>query len=219
MATPYFQYVFDSVPSTQDLARARLEHLPVLVVAAAQTEGRGRTGSTWKTAPRAFAASYAFRHEPGEERPLSLMAGIAATRFIPDVKLKWPNDVQRSGQKLGGILVERTGDETVVGFGLNLFWPDPPDGMGAVFADDPGEESVVRLATRWAAELAQLIAEPGWPRDEYKAVCDTLGQEITWEPRGRGRVLDVLVDGSLEVSEESGVVSISSGAVRHVRPG
>jgi BirA family biotin operon repressor/biotin-[acetyl-CoA-carboxylase] ligase len=34
--------------------------------------------------------------------------------------LKWPNDLLLLGKKLAGILLERTGDCVVVGFGVNL---------------------------------------------------------------------------------------------------
>ena len=34
--------------------------------------------------------------------------------------LKWPNDLMLSGRKVGGILLERSGDRVVIGFGVNL---------------------------------------------------------------------------------------------------
>src|SRR6185437_2102209 len=34
--------------------------------------------------------------------------------------LKWPNDLLLLGRKLSGILLERSGDRVVVGFGVNL---------------------------------------------------------------------------------------------------
>lgn len=34
--------------------------------------------------------------------------------------LKWPNDVMLDGAKLAGILLERSGDRVVAGFGVNL---------------------------------------------------------------------------------------------------
>jgi BirA family biotin operon repressor/biotin-[acetyl-CoA-carboxylase] ligase len=42
--------------------------------------------------------------------------------------LKWPNDVLLHGHKLAGILLERSGDRIVIGFGVNLaFAPELPD--------------------------------------------------------------------------------------------
>ncbi|HEU4894312.1 MAG TPA: biotin--[acetyl-CoA-carboxylase] ligase, partial [Acidimicrobiia bacterium] len=63
MATPYFQLRLERVPSTQDVARERLAELPVLVLASGQSQGRGRSGSSWLTADRALAASLAWRDD------------------------------------------------------------------------------------------------------------------------------------------------------------
>lgn len=217
MATPYFQYTFESVPSTQDVARDKQQDLPVLVIAASQSKGRGRTGNSWLNADQAFAASYAYHHAPDDHRPASLMAGIAARRSLGSVSLKWPNDVLRADLKVGGILVERSEDVTVVGFGLNLYWDSSPDGAGGVF-DEPVEDSVRHeLAALWGAELARLLDEPGWPIDEYRQACVTLGKSITWEPEGSGLAIDVAEDGGLVVEAPGGTKVITSGEVHTVR--
>jgi biotin-(acetyl-CoA carboxylase) ligase len=44
-----------------------------------------------------------------------------------------------------------------------------------------------------------------------------LGRDITWDPDGGGRAVDVAPDGALVVETPSGRESIYSGAVRHVR--
>lgn len=217
MATPYFQLRFDHVPSTQDIAREEIDDLPLLVIAASQTVGRGRTGSDWLNADRALAVSIAFRHDPDDVRPSSLLAGVAATRAIPEVSLKWPNDVQRNGSKVGGILVERSAEITVVGMGVNLWWPDPIDGAGAIFDTDPGAEAHAEIGAIWGAELMDIMDRDGWPADEYREACQTLGQRIAWQPEGRGRAVEVGEDGGLVVETETGRATIYSGEVRHVR--
>ncbi|HEY6635552.1 MAG TPA: biotin--[acetyl-CoA-carboxylase] ligase [Acidimicrobiia bacterium] len=217
MATPYFQLRRDEVPSTQDLAREKLEGLPVLLVAASQTAGRGRSGSDWRTADRAVAVSFAFRHRGGDDRPLSLMAGLAAVRALPGTRLKWPNDVMGDGAKVGGILVERSGDVTVVGLGLNLWWSTPQPDATALFAADPGPGATWETGALWGAELTELIDAEGWDRDAYSAVCTTLGKRITWEPGGSGLAREVNEAGELVVESDAGVETLRSGAVRHVR--
>lgn len=217
MATPYLQLRVDRVPSTQDLARVNLGELPVLVVASGQTEGRGRSGSGWLNADRALAVSIALRAEPGDDRPFSLMAGVAAVRASADTALKWPNDLMRDDAKVGGILVERSDDVVVIGLGLNLWWPDPTDGAGALFDDDPGRDRHLELGSLWGAEMAELIDSARWPRDEYRDSCLTLGQEITWHPNGQGRALDVTDDGALVVETTAGRETLYSGAVTHIR--
>lgn len=217
MATPYFQLRLERVPSTQDVARENLEDLPLLVLARAQTEGRGRSGADWLTADRAVAASLAFRHDVDENRPLSLIAGLAAVRAASNVSLKWPNDVMLGELKVGGILVERSGDTAIIGLGLNLWWPDAPEGMGSLFSDDPGEEAHAEVGALWGAELMEMLGTRGWAIDDYRAACTTLGRDITWEPDGEGRAVDIAADGALVVETPSGRQSIYSGVVGHIR--
>jgi len=217
MATPYLQMRLEEVPSTQDLARAELDRFPVVVISERQTEGRGRTGSTWMTAPRALAVSVAFHVADGDGRPLSLMAGIAAVRSMEGTRLKWPNDLVVDDLKIGGILVERSGAVSVAGIGVNLWWPDSPEGIGALSETDPGPAAHVEFGALWAAELIHLLDGDGWPRDEYREVCVTLGREITWEPEGAGVAMDISNEGELIVERDGDRHAIGSGAIRHVR--
>lgn len=219
MATPYFQLRQESVPSTQDLARKVLEggSIPVLVVAARQTEGRGRAGASWLTAERALAVSLALKVGPEESRPLSLMAGVAVAGLGPAVELKWPNDVMVGDSKAGGILVERSGDIAVIGLGLNLWWPGAPDGMCDLFAEDPGEDRHAELGALWGAGMMRLLDGRGWPREQYKALCSTLGREVTWEPDGAGKAIDVDPDGALTVESAGELITVRSGEIRHLR--
>ena len=224
MDTPYSLLVVDEVPSTQDLARSRLTpQRPAIVIAHAQTAGRGRSGAAWETAPRALAVSVAFTPDWPRDAwtVIPLCAGVAARRVLGDsVGLKWPNDVMVDDRKIGGILVEASDDTVVAGMGLNLFWPEPPSGAAALFSADPGRDRGPELGERWAAELLGIVGEPveRWPRVEYRRACVTLGRDITWEPSGAGKALDVAVDGSLLVRLPDGeTTALSSGAVRHVR--
>jgi BirA family biotin operon repressor/biotin-[acetyl-CoA-carboxylase] ligase len=223
MATPYLQIKLDEVPSTQDVARSKLDVLPVAVIAAGQSRGRGRSGSTWNTAPRAVAVSAAIKIDDVDGRPFSLMAGLAACRSLGDqVRLKWPNDVLVGGRKVGGILVEMSNGALVVGCGLNLWWPDSPDGVGALFDRDPGAEAVYETGALWAAEMFGLIEGDGWPLDEYSGLCETLGRQVTWEAvsveqQGSGKAVGVDDDGGLIVELDGETTVIRSGAVKHVR--
>ncbi|MDH3463028.1 MAG: biotin--[acetyl-CoA-carboxylase] ligase [Acidimicrobiia bacterium] len=218
MATPYLQNIHEGVVSTQDLARGSLDRLPVVVIAASQSEGRGRTGSGWVNAPRALAVSMAWRSDDDTDRPHSLVAGLAAVRAVGDVvRLKWPNDVMIGERKVGGILVERAGSVVVAGLGLNLYWPDAPDGIGAVYETDPGDRLYAELSALWAAEFHGLIESAGWPIEEYRAMCQTLGRDISWEPNGRGLAAGVTAQGALLVETQGGIRELFAGAIRHVR--
>lgn len=73
---------------------------------------------------------------------LSLAAGVALMRAIEAAApatgliLKWPNDLMMGQGKLAGILLERSGDRLVAGFGVNLARaPSLPDRPAASLAD------------------------------------------------------------------------------------
>lgn len=102
-----------------------------------QSAGRGRRGRTWVSPfARNLYLSVAWRYNQGAAalEGLSLAVGVAVARALaagglPPVQLKWPNDVVYQGAKLGGVLLEMTGDATgacqvIVGVGLNVAMPD-----------------------------------------------------------------------------------------------
>lgn len=217
MATPYLQIFAGEVPSTQDLARDHLDELPVVAVATGQSRGRGRTGTVWENADSALAVSAAWRPGVDDQRPFSLMAGVAAARVLGDgVALKWPNDLVTASGKVGGILVERSGEVAVVGLGLNLHWVSPASGAAGLLDEMPDPDYHRQVAALWAAELFAIFSEEGWPLEEYRQLCSTLGREITWEPNGEGLAIGVDDQGALLVETSVGIEELHAGAVRHV---
>ena len=154
---------------------------------------------------------------------MTLTAGVAVLRSLDDrasgMTLKWPNDLMKGNDKLGGILTEASGGLVVVGWGANLYWPDPPIGRGAVFRSDPGPDAATGIARRWVGELLGMLSKAAdeWPYQEYRSRCSTIGQEVTWVPDGRGRAVDVTPGGGLLVVTSSGPVTLTSGAVSEVR--
>lgn len=224
MATPYVMIAVDEARSTQDLALAELRHRgrSVLVVASRQTGGRGRSGNEWLHAPRGVAASFAFaggRVEVGGT--FSLAVGLAvrdsiATYAGVEVALKWPNDLEIVEGKVGGILVERSEGMTVVGCGLNLWWPDPPDGIAALMAADPGDEVGAVLSRGWVDSL--LESGGRFDADRYRLACTTIGLDVTWKPAGRGRAIDIDERGGLVVSTPNGEMVLRSGEITALRP-
>jgi BirA family biotin operon repressor/biotin-[acetyl-CoA-carboxylase] ligase len=101
-----------------------------VLVAEAQTAGRGRLGRRWTSPPRA-GLTFSVLLRPGGVPAallgwLPLLAGVAAAAAVRavagvDASLKWPNDVLAGGAKLGGILAERSGGAVVVGIGINVW--------------------------------------------------------------------------------------------------
>ncbi|TGD75860.1 bifunctional biotin--[acetyl-CoA-carboxylase] ligase/biotin operon repressor BirA [Mangrovimicrobium sediminis] len=101
-----------------------------------QSAGRGRRGRPWVSPfARNLYCSAVWEYAQGAAalEGLSLAVGVAVARAlqragVADVQLKWPNDVLHGGNKLGGILLEMSGDaagpcQVVVGIGINVDMP------------------------------------------------------------------------------------------------
>jgi BirA family transcriptional regulator, biotin operon repressor / biotin---[acetyl-CoA-carboxylase] ligase len=100
----------------------------LVLVAEAQTAGRGRMGRRWVSPPRR-ALTFSVLLRPAVPAGLlgwvPLLAGVAVASALEytagvDARLKWPNDVLAGDAKLAGILAERWGGAIVVGTGINV---------------------------------------------------------------------------------------------------
>lgn len=120
--------VLAQVGSTQDAARED-GRSGVAFIALRQVLGRGRLGRSWAdTSTDGVALSIAV--DCAQSESLSLMAGVAAAEGVElaaatvgsqlSVGLKWPNDLECNGRKLGGVLIERVGDRCIIGIGINV---------------------------------------------------------------------------------------------------
>ena len=140
--------VFGTVGSTQDEAASlALAGAPAgtLVVAAAQTAGRGRVGRSWHSPSGGMYASLVLRPaEPPSRWPvLAVMAGTALAEALSGsgvlaVTVKWPNDVLVGGRKVAGLLAESHAEDgfAVLGLGLNVLLDrDLPPGIRDIATD------------------------------------------------------------------------------------
>ncbi len=117
------------------LARAATLAGPTMLIAEHQSAGRGRAGRSWLSeAGKSLTFSLAWKFDGPLTRLLGLplAVGVALAEALDaqnvPVQLKWPNDVERDGAKLAGILIETAAASgatwAVIGIGLNLVMPD-----------------------------------------------------------------------------------------------
>src|SRR5690349_22611932 len=131
----YRLIAYDEVGSTLDVAHelaAAGAEAGTLIVANAQTAGRGRMGRTWRSEQGA-GLWLTLIERPADATALevlSLRVGLALAPALDAftdaaVQLKWPNDLYLRGRKLAGILIEARWREghpewVAIGVGINL---------------------------------------------------------------------------------------------------
>lgn len=133
-----------SIPSTNTAAVDLAKHFPedsFVIISETQRKGRGRRGKSWQSP---FGSdvylSYKELFVGGAKslQGLSLIVAIALAEYFQQfvekdrLAIKWPNDLYLDGRKMGGILVEMTGDiygdcSAVIGVGLNGTFSDESD--------------------------------------------------------------------------------------------
>ncbi|WP_345751221.1 biotin--[acetyl-CoA-carboxylase] ligase [Microbacterium rhizophilus] len=215
-------------------AEPRLPHLTVLVTRD-QRAGRGRLDRVWQAPPgSALAVSVLVRVPevpPASRGWIPLAAGAAMAAAVAaqlpgrETGLKWPNDVLVDGRKICGILAEGTAglEAVVIGSGINTAMraealPVPTATSFAALGASCDEDA---LLADYLGDLDRLLGTladgPGAVRDTVRALCLTLGRDVTVSlPDGsalRGTATDLDADGRLVVAGRA----ISAGDVVHVR--
>jgi BirA family biotin operon repressor/biotin-[acetyl-CoA-carboxylase] ligase len=210
-----------TVDSTQAFLRRNAHLGDCLVLADAQTAGRGRQGNQWESpAGAGLWLSMAGPTPSGVLSGLILQRAMTAAAQVLDpdgriLGLKWPNDLVawKEGRlvKLGGILGEQVAGRLILGLGVNLSAaPDIPGraippaclkDMGLGFSSTP--DLALAIAQLWK-NLAQNF-QPifRWPEPDTA---------IRWED-GQGTCLGWEADGRLKVVTTEGVRCLSTGEV------
>lgn len=130
--------IFETIDSTNQylLDRAKTGPSGWICLAEQQTAGRGRRGRVWFSARGTSimcSMLWRFSKEWLDVSGLSIAVGVMVMQALRNygvpigIQLKWPNDVLFTGRKLVGILLERRGENIVIGFGLNVNLPTPLD--------------------------------------------------------------------------------------------
>ncbi len=123
----YKVFSFDKIPSTQTMAQDLIsEHRAgdhSVVVAAAQSAGRGRFRRKWVSHHGNLYASFIYACEERDARlSYAVAVAVADTLFSFGIvsTIKWPNDILVDDKKISGILIEYYGRFVIVGIGINV---------------------------------------------------------------------------------------------------
>lgn len=195
-------YFYDSLASTNTAARQlALDGAPhgTLVVAGAQTAGRGRLGRSFESpAGKGLYMTVLLRPQlsAAQAQAVTGSAAVAVCRAVQarcglELSIKWVNDLFYRGKKVCGILTEAAADlETgaveylAVGIGLNLtasaadFGPGVREIAGSLYPGGTCPAPRAQLAGAIARELLALC--PGFDYlEEYRARCFVPGHWVT----------------------------------------
>ena len=199
------------------------------LVALKQDSGRGRHGREWQSLEGNFTGSTLVVLSPNDPSApaLALAAGLALIEAVEQVasqaalSLKWPNDLMLGSAKLAGILLERSGDRVVAGFGVNL--AAAPVIAGRDTASLDGAVTAQAFAPILAERFAHLLAlwrsaDPAAFAQAWQSRAHPVGTRLSvhlnHDERIAGRFDGIDPDGALRLRLDGGQVeTIRAGDV------
>lgn len=216
-----------------------------VVVADAQSGGKGRLGRVWSSPPGInLYCSIVLRPTvmPYQAPQLTFLSAVAVARAIEHStalkpEIKWPNDVLLNGRKVAGLLNEMSAETdginfVILGIGINLnmtaeqFPADLRTPATSLLLEQGRPVNRVQFAAVMLHELDQLYGDFrccgfGPIREEWQKRCNANGREVVVSDGGadllRGLFNGIDGDGALLVRLPDGRVErILCGDVRIV---
>ena len=163
--------------------------------------------------------------------------GVAVAQALQEldpplpITLKWPNDLQINGAKVGGVLIELAGEmdgqvDVVIGVGVNgRMTGHQARDIDQAWTDLASELAVMPSRTELAAcvlthllEMLPLFARQGFAAfldafEEYDAVRGKEVQVQSGEQMMSGLAAGVVADGALRLETADGVREVYGGEV------
>jgi BirA family biotin operon repressor/biotin-[acetyl-CoA-carboxylase] ligase len=207
---------FETTGSTNDVAASLIASGAgegTVVIADAQTAGRGRRGRSWFSPPGAglyvsvVVAPSAATCPERATALLTLSAGVALSEAVERITglapaIKWPNDLLVGRRKLAGILAEGVAcpgaaglQAVVLGYGINVLSASfPADLAGRVTSLESELGRIVDRAALCAESLARLSERSvDLMAGRFDAILDawrarsvgSSGARVEWDASGR----------------------------------
>jgi BirA family biotin operon repressor/biotin-[acetyl-CoA-carboxylase] ligase len=234
--------VLDEIESTNSLLAemaARGAASGTCLAAEWQSAGRGRHGRPWLArlgGSLTFSMLWRFERGVAQLTGLSLAVALAATRALAQfgipANVKWPNDLVIGYEKLGGILVEASGDMlgpsvAVIGIGVNWRLDDKTlDRIGQPATDVlshaaalPSRNAVLGAMLRELVAVLDEFEARGFAalRDAWRKAHAYQGQRVRIttpaEPPYEADIVDIADDGALVVADGARMVKLTSAEI------
>lgn len=176
----------DAIDSTNDflkkLSRSQTVENFTAVSAENQTKGKGQMGSVWqseigKNLIMSLLVKEVLMNKSAIFKLNSCVAlsviEVLQEHSIPNLSIKWPNDIMSGNKKIGGILIENSfktdSIESIVGLGLNVNQTD--------FEGLPQASSLAVVARKTFDKDALLIAIA----ETIERNCQSIDEDLLWE--------------------------------------
>jgi len=235
-------YYFDTLSSTMDTAmELGIKGSPegTVVLAEAQTKGRGRLGRYWFSPKyKGIYSSLILRPKilPNAAPILTLLSAVSIWESIKetcglDTQIKWPNDILLHNKKIGGILTELNAETdtirfVVIGIGLNVNNDKKTLAQGATSLKEQTKEEINRISLlqeilRKIETNYLLFQKEGSAAiiQRWRNYNTTLGKRvkiICQKEHLEGEAINIDIDGGLLIRRDSGLIEkILTGDVIH----
>ena len=200
--------------------------------ALSQTQGRGQQGAKWISEPGknlTFSVLKKFENLPSEYHfLLNMEVSLAIFRalkklYIPDLAVKWANDILSSKKKICGILIENTLHKeqisaSIIGIGVNVnqvFFNDLPNvsSLQKIMGHPFDLEEVLLLICQELEVSLKSLSPTRFETmlDEYHTHLFRKDKPSTFEdPNGErfmGYIRGVSHNGQLQVEQEDALMS------------
>jgi BirA family biotin operon repressor/biotin-[acetyl-CoA-carboxylase] ligase len=232
----YFPEIGSTMDAARELAKKGAEE-GTIVIAEAQTRGRGRLSREWLSPEGGIYFTIVLRPRisPAYAPRINLMASIAVAATIRklfglNAELKWPNDVLIAGKKVCGILAEMDAEMDVVNFvnvgiGINANTSIPQfekavtslrDALGREISRKEFLSALIMEIERWQPLLmeADLL-------EEWKKLSATLNKDVRVMSLGEeviGQAIDIDATGALILRGKDGSLrTVLVGDCIHLR--
>ncbi|MFT4245475.1 MAG: biotin--[acetyl-CoA-carboxylase] ligase [Micrococcaceae bacterium] len=213
------------------------------VVTGHQSAGKGRANRSWYAPANSSLLMSTLLPVPTNPEKLGLIplaAGVAVVNFltklinlnkIPNINLKWPNDVLIGDKKVAGILTELTDKGVVIGVGINLTAATPAilnaisvaeyGWKNAATGEKISSEILMELTHQLVEliqnEVSQIADNPEILLNNYKKQCSTLKSDVSAKLPDQkiinGYAQDIHDTGELILKAPDGLTLINAGDI------
>ena len=226
---------FEQLPSTSEyLTQIDTTEADVHVVACDwQTQGNGRRGKSWDTAPGniTFSVRTVAPVQPAKLMGLSLVTGVSVAQALQEVcglavLLKWPNDVIIQERKICGLLTELQSQQganstsVVTGIGINTLENDAVKQMGIggislqeVCDELPAREQLIATIVTILLKNYALFYLQGWHafREQWASRDYLAGKSVILHGGSQG--LKQQQEAVVRGIDDNGALLVSDGLI------